>query len=153
MMRPITRQRRSRGFSLIEVLVTMVVISLGLLGFAALQASSLKSNRVAMQRSIATVMANDVFERIRANRANATNYAITLGEDPDDAATAGTVEHTDLTAWRTNLAARLPQGTGTVAVAQNVTGADTSFDVTVTVQWAEVAETTSTHTWSTSSRL
>lgn len=152
-MRAMTSQRRSRGFSLIEVLVTMVVISLGLLGFAALQANSLKSNRVAMQRSMATVMANDIFERIRANRSSAANYAITLGEDPDDATVAGTVENTDLTAWRTNLAARLPQGTGTVAVAQNVIGAATAFDVTVTVQWAEVAETATTHTWSTSSRL
>ncbi len=138
--------RRAAGFSLIEVLVTMVVVALGLLGFAALQTNSLKSNRVAMQRSTATIMASDIMDRIRANRSNAADYALTLGEDP----TTGTVAGDDLDAWRGNLSTSLPQGTGSVGVAGDAAG---GFDVTVTVQWSEVADAPATRTWSTSSRL
>lgn len=58
--------RRSRGFSMIEALVAMVVISVGLLGVAALQAKSLQFTRASYQRSLATLQANDLVERLWA---------------------------------------------------------------------------------------
>ncbi|QTQ31008.1 type IV pilus modification protein PilV [Aromatoleum bremense] len=60
-------RRGMRGFSLIEVLVTMVVVSVGLLGIAALQAKSLQYAYASHQRSIATVQANDLVERLWAS--------------------------------------------------------------------------------------
>lgn len=56
-----------RGFTLIEILVTVVVLSVGLLGLAGLQAAALKFNSTAYQRSQATVLIYDMIERIRAN--------------------------------------------------------------------------------------
>ena len=67
-----------RGVTLLEVLITMVVMSLGLLGFAALQTVSMKSNRTALYRSYATTYAYEIIDCIRANRAHVANYAIAM---------------------------------------------------------------------------
>jgi type IV pilus assembly protein PilV len=55
------------GFSMIEVLVTMVILAIGLLGVAGLQIASVRNTQVAAQRSIATQQAYDMAERMRAN--------------------------------------------------------------------------------------
>lgn len=56
-----------RGFLLVEVMVTVVVLSIGLLGLGALQIQNKQSNLVAAQRSFASHLAHDLFERIRSN--------------------------------------------------------------------------------------
>lgn len=70
------------GFSLIEVLITVIVLSIGLLGMAALQLASLRDSNRANERSIATVLAYDITDRMRANPAGvvAGDYLV----DPDD---------------------------------------------------------------------
>jgi type IV pilus assembly protein PilV len=55
------------GFSMLEVLIAVFVISLGLLGLAGLQSVSLKNNASASQRTIATQLAYDMSDRMRAN--------------------------------------------------------------------------------------
>jgi type IV pilus assembly protein PilV len=55
------------GFTLIEVLVAMVVLTVGLLGLAGLQATSLKNSQNAYYRSVATQLAYDMADRMRAN--------------------------------------------------------------------------------------
>lgn len=59
--------RRSRGTSLLEVLVTVVIFSIGLLGIAGLQVQSKRSNFEAVQRSTASLLAHDMVERMRTN--------------------------------------------------------------------------------------
>ena len=61
-----THQRQS-GFTLVEVLITIVVVSIGLLGVAGLQISGLRANMGSEARSKATILANDIVERMRAN--------------------------------------------------------------------------------------
>ncbi len=61
--------RHEHGVSLIEVLVTLLVLSVGLLGLAALQAYSLQSSQVSAQRTLAMNLAEKVSEDWRANRA------------------------------------------------------------------------------------
>lgn len=61
--------RRSTGFSLIEVLVSIVVLSVGLLGMVGMQATALQSNREARGQSVAVVMGRELAEAIRGNRA------------------------------------------------------------------------------------
>lgn len=56
------------GTSLLEVLIAVVVLSLGLLGLAGLQVAGLRVNQGAMQRSQATMLAYDVFDRMRSDR-------------------------------------------------------------------------------------
>ncbi len=56
-----------RGFSLLEVLVTILVVSFGLLGMAALVVSGVRSNNVAYYRSVASKQTEDIADRMRAN--------------------------------------------------------------------------------------
>lgn len=65
--RTLSRSRSNRGFTLVEVLVALVVLSLGLLGLAALQLTSLQFNTNSYFRTQATVVAYDIIDRMRSN--------------------------------------------------------------------------------------
>jgi len=68
-----------RGFSLFEVLITVVVISIGLLGLAGLQFAGLRAANNAQEHTLATLLAQDIAERLHANRSVAASYdGITL---------------------------------------------------------------------------
>lgn len=69
-----------RGFSLLELLVAMLVVAIGVLGLSGLQIASMQSNRSALQRSHALLLADDIIERIRANPQG--GYAIAAGQPP-----------------------------------------------------------------------
>ncbi len=58
----------SKGFSLIEVLVAILILAIGLMGITAMQLSSLKVNQGAYYRSQASILASDILDRMRANR-------------------------------------------------------------------------------------
>lgn len=62
-------QKAVGGFSLVEVLVSIVVLSFGLLGMVGMQAAALQSNREARFQSSAVVMARELGESIRGNKA------------------------------------------------------------------------------------
>ena len=62
------------GLSLIEVLVALVVLSIGLLGMAGLQVLSKQANFEAYQRTMATHLVDGMIERIKANPTEAANY-------------------------------------------------------------------------------
>ena len=120
-----SRLTRNRGFTLIEVLIAVVIFSVGLLGLAGLQATGIRLNHSALLRSQATLMAYDIADCIRANRANVANYAIDLDDNPFGA--PSNQPQRDLNNWLANLQQLLPEGDGAVAVAGN--------RATVTVQW------------------
>ena len=63
-----------RGTSLIEVLVTIVILAIGLLGMAGLEARLQTSEMEAYQRAQALILLNDMASRISANGANAAFY-------------------------------------------------------------------------------
>jgi type IV pilus assembly protein PilV len=112
--------RNDFGFSLIEVLVALVVLSVGLLGLAALQSTAAQFNAGAYTRSQATILAYDMADRVRANRAAALagEYDSAYpGALPtcNAAVLPGTVAQEDLAAWRSALACALPSGNGAVA--------------------------------------
>jgi len=67
-MKPHTHmQNYSRGIAMIEVLVTMIILSIGLLGLAGLQLTGMRSINSASLKTQATVLINDISERMRAN--------------------------------------------------------------------------------------
>jgi len=70
-----TRRRAAAGFTLIEVLVTLVVLMFGLLGTAGLMVRGQRASYEAYQRQQALAIATEIAERIRANSANAAAYA------------------------------------------------------------------------------
>ena len=67
--------RRQRGFTLVEVLVALVVMSVGMLGIAALYLEGLRAGRTALYRTTAVNLAGDMADRIRANRNAGLAYA------------------------------------------------------------------------------
>lgn len=56
-----------KGFTLVEVLVALLILSIGLLGLAGLQAGGLRSNHSAYLRSQAVMLAHDMADRMRSN--------------------------------------------------------------------------------------
>lgn len=120
--------RASAGFSLVEVLVALVILSIGLLGLAGLQTRGVRDNHGAYLRTQATLSAKDLVDRMRANRsaALAGTYDVDFGVE---VAPGATVASMDLNQWQATLA-RLPgPGEGKVAVNQ------ANRRVTVEISW------------------
>src|SRR6266404_3862053 len=67
---------RQRGMTLIEILVAIVVLSVGLLGLAGLQLKGLQVNQGSIYRWQAAMLAEDIADRIRADRAGAGTYTL-----------------------------------------------------------------------------
>jgi len=78
-------RRGERGFILLEVLVTIVILAIGLLGIAGLQARATIAESEGYQRAQALVLAQDMVDRIYANRDQAATYV------QNDVGTSGTV--------------------------------------------------------------
>ena len=133
-----------RGTTLIETMVALLVLSIGLLGIAAMQMSGLFNNRSGYERSQAVMLADEILERIRVNPTGAADgdYDTTIGTA--EAAPTGlclgaaancTPEELageDLGLWKQRLTAILAGGDGAVQV--TVVGA-VPRSAQVTVQW------------------
>lgn len=93
---------------MLEVMISVFVLGVGLLGLAKLQAASLKTNQSALVRSQVTILASDMFESMRANQtaANAGDYILADTDDPP--ATPTTATDTDIKEWFDDLDERLP---------------------------------------------
>lgn len=138
--------RPAAGFSLLEVLIALVILSVGLLGIAAMISSTVKSNDSAYMRTQATALAYSIIDRMRTNQLAAQNgdYDIALSTPAPGSTTicngagancdSATLAAYDVAQWRQALASSsngLPSGIGSIATAA-VGGVTT---VTVTVQW------------------
>lgn len=135
------------GFSLFEVLIALVVLSLGMLGIAQMLLITHKSNSSNYIRQQAVQSAYDIMDRIQANRQEALNGNYTASNlvangtpSPPNAPSANcstsACSSTQLAAydtwfWLSTDVAQLPEGCGSITTAVN--GLNTI--VTVTVQW------------------
>lgn len=110
---PTLGPRNQRGVTLLEVLIAVLVLSLGLLGLAGLQMSALRNNQSAMERSMAVVESYSIVDAMRVDRLNATNGAFDLAIDA--APVTGTFAGNELDKWRTRLTQLLgPTASGAV---------------------------------------
>lgn len=78
------RTGTQRGFGLIEVLVTLIIVAVGLLGLAGLQTRAQQAELEAYQRAQALVLVQDMAHRIRSNRLAARCYEIVAAQDGED---------------------------------------------------------------------
>jgi type IV pilus assembly protein PilV len=122
------------GFTLLEVLATLVLLSVGMLGIATLYLESLRINQLALQRTQAVTLAADLAERIRANRAPAAAYA--CGDPCPPGSGGNAVAAADLAGWLDDVAGQLPDGAGAVRFTAAATGVPARY--IVTVRWTAV---------------
>ena len=93
---------RQAGVGLIEVLIAVLVLSIGMLGMAGLQTWALRSNQSAMERGLAVVQAYYIADVMRADRVTAVNNGFDLGI-ADASPTGTTFALTSLADWRASL--------------------------------------------------
>ncbi|MCP4042433.1 MAG: type IV pilus modification protein PilV [Gammaproteobacteria bacterium] len=122
---------KNKGFTLLEVLVSLLILAIGLLGLAALQTRGVKYNHDAYGRSQGTLLANQMMDMLRANPTNAANY-VTIRKfgvvdgtacDPTKALVTD-----ELRCWFFAVQSNLPAGDAQV-VQQGATA--TLYDVTI----------------------
>lgn len=147
--------RSQRGFSLIEVMVTIVIVSFGLLGLAGMMFSSVTAGQVSMSRSVAVNLSNEIADRIRTNwkgvqegayddveesdYAGATACATTCVTGECDPETQAVL---DICLWKKQVARLLPGGTASIAVSEGNLSCATPSEVcsfNVTINWNESA--------------
>jgi len=131
------------GFSLLEVLIAIVILSIGMLGLAALQAYSLKTNQSANFRTQATSLAYMIVDKMRANQQAVSQgqyltgfSAVACPPVPRPAPVATPTAAHDLAVWRTQVACQLPDGQGSITFP----GPDADFPggrAVVAIQWTD----------------
>lgn len=110
------QRKRQAGFSLIEVLVTMLVLAFGLLGVAGLLVNGVSNAAASESLSKASQLAADMADRIRANPAvalSATSEYLTAYTDSPPS-NPSSIALNDKKVWMEALAAQLPQGKGRI---------------------------------------
>lgn len=156
-------RRASAGFSLVEVLVALIVISIGLLGIAKLQAVALSSSSTAGKRSLAAIQAASLASSMHADRAywclaatlgclgpapaTATVTGATVSSASDPALTSGAdcwnnrpctavqMASYDLTNWALSAQSILPSYVATIACP--LPPANYPLTCTITLTWTE----------------
>jgi type IV pilus assembly protein PilV len=120
--------QRQRGISMVELLVSLLIFSFGMLGLAGLQTRTLSFNQSSLYRSQATALGDDILDRMRADRQNAVAGLWNTALTTNAASVTGTeLYKTDLKLWKQSVEALLPSGKGFVNVAGGT--------VTVTLTW------------------
>lgn len=138
-----------KGLSLVEILVTLLIMAIGTLGIAALQLTGLKYSSGAAVRTQATLLANDLMDRMRANRTVAidkTLYNTDGFQGADSFTSPATSCYTnvcnedqmaeyDKWAWMQQVSALLPDGRAEVSFNE----VDEQRVYSVSLQWRQVA--------------
>ena len=163
-MKRVTAGARARGFSLVEVMVAVIVICVGMLGIAKMQALSVSNTTTARLRSLAAIEAASLASAMHSNRQYWANVPLpfTAGlnagviSSPTDAALAAqaTADLTNLTAcfgvqcaalplaafdlarWSTGMTALLPNPAATIFCPGNA-GVNAPPSCTITISWNE----------------
>lgn len=134
-------RNRQKGFSLVEVLIALIILSVGMLGIASLFVNSMQAGRTSMFRHHAVTLAGDVADRIRANpragvsyvaKPGANNNCVAGGVDCSEAEMA----MNDILLWQQQAANTLPNGDVTILFDNAVNPPM----YTISVTWSEPGE-------------
>lgn len=157
-----SRASNQRGFSLLEVMIAVVIFSVGLIGLALLLTSSIRANHVGFLHSQATFVAESIADRMRANVAgvwldgyDGTFDASTAPPgnlcEGASACTPGEIAARDVWAWGVMVGQLLPAGSGTVTCTPTAGGPAVtaalltrvppySGTCTIQIDWVEQSE-------------
>ncbi len=149
-------RRGVRGVSLIEVLIAIVIASIGLLALAGVNASSVRYTKMSQYRGTATLLANDIGERMRANKSGLASYTLTtsfatqstvpvlptapnaaLCNDYATTCNAAAIANADLVSWQVLVRDQLPEGSAYISIL----GAQSAADVWLVWRDPAVAST------------
>ncbi len=136
-MMKIKSLHRATGYTLIETLIALFVLTTALLGFAALSTQALQATRGALNHDFATLQAIDLAERMRANPAGLAIYPTLSGTPSGTDCTTATCDPTDmarfdLREWNQRNEALLPSGSGQVSLNDSL--------YQITIDWLEGTE-------------
>ncbi|WP_309045742.1 type IV pilus modification protein PilV [Marinobacter sediminicola] len=155
MLGMVRRPSRQAGMTLIEILVTVLVLAVGLLGMASLTVGSLKNNQGAFLRTQATILAYDMADRMKSNTAEAisgsydgatTTASLTAPSCIASGCSGADRVAADIFAWKQQIEgangnmAMLPGGEGAIsgAGASGAGGTTAAGNVfTITITWRE----------------
>lgn len=120
--------RRQRGVSLIEVMISVLIVSLGLLGAAALQATALRNNQGSYERTQTSILTQGIFDAMRANLAAVNANSYNTGGYICTAPQTASLATSDIARWITTLQTQIHSGAcGSIECAAGV--------CTVNVRW------------------
>ena len=134
-------RRTLRGFTLIEVLIALIIISVGMLGIAGLYVHSMQAGRTSLFRHHAVTLAGDVADRIRANTRAVAAY-VAVGANNNcvdggiDCSPAEMAAH-DIWLWDQQAVDTLPNGAVNIVVNNGVVPPTYQ----ITVSWTEPGQT------------
>ncbi len=147
-------KRTNSGITLVEVMVTLLIVGVGLLGLLGLQAKSLAGHKDSMDRKAAAELVSQIGERMRANHLGFMRDDYTTAVKPNDATptapncgvatpcSVAELAQLDISLWLQTLRKRLPDS-GAYIVTSGGAGAKMDTDgtsVRVTVVWREAQE-------------
>lgn len=148
--------RKQTGFGLIEVLVAFLILTIGLLGMVSMQNKALYMSNTSYLYSQAVFLADDLLDRMRANRDSLIRYQMSAADplpalvdcssapaadcEPDDVA-----DH-DKALWRRDLEALLPSGQASVTVSVD-------NEVTLVIQFDDERDTSDLQSYTVRTRI
>ncbi len=144
---------KQRGFTLVEALVSLVVLSVGMLGIAGLYVEGLRANKTSIYRTTAVTLAADMADRIRANPPAPINPAapanLYAGAGPGannqcvngpGPCTPAQLAQDDWWWWTQDMNNRLPAGSNATVVVGPTPGGIPTTTFTITVNWPETGQ-------------
>ncbi|KOR28301.1 hypothetical protein TI04_11325 [Achromatium sp. WMS2] len=123
------------GFTIIEILIALMILSVGVLGAMSLQITAIKMSAVSGYRARAVDLSYAILDIIRASD-DISAYAVTKPNPIPTCSTnlvpSGNIVEQDVEAWQNNIACSLPSGVGSITVSGRT--------VTVTIEWDQSRE-------------
>ena len=145
--RVVNRARAGLGYTLVEVLVALLVMTVGMLGVVAMLVEGLLASRLALQQTEAVALAADLGDRIRANRVAGNAYALAAGTELAapaetclviDVCGPSEVAGLDLYDWQQMVVATLPGAQTSVTVVP--AGEVVANVYTITIRWTQTGD-------------